>query len=146
MLSAPCMWANLKVFVCELLPSRCIYWRKSMQQSGICWILEKCGARRWLPASSCGAKLKCSHLWHHYCISGVTIRLLTPLFAKSGGKKTPKTGSVTLSELSAAPILFSWPELEDWQRCSHGPGHRIWYVSDNNCTIFYPTWHGGGCA
>lgn len=54
-----------------------------------------------------------SHLRNHDCISGVTVRLITPLGAKCGGAGT------SVSELSAAPTLFSWPELEDWQRYSH---------------------------
>lgn len=97
------------------------------------------------PASSCRAKLKRSRLWRYYCICGVTIRLITTLFAKSvGGWGEMKTGSVTLSELCAAPYCF--PGLS-WGIGNAGvtePGRRIWYVLHNNRTIFYLTWHGGG--
>lgn len=44
-------------------------------------------------------------------------------------------GTTSVSELSAAPILFSWPELEDWQCYSH-----VTAVAWNTChTIIAPS-------
>lgn len=46
-----------------------------------------------------------------------------------------KPGTTSVSELSAAPILFSWPELEDWQSYSHGAA-----IASNMCrTIIAPS-------
>lgn len=115
-----------------MLPSSCIYLRKCPQQPAATMrnVVHLDNTQLlW-------AKSKSSHLRNHYFISGVTIILITPLGAKSGGKKP---GATTVSELSAAPILFSWPKLEDWQCYSPEAGNRMEYVSYNNCTIFYPT-------
>lgn len=46
-----------------------------------------------------------------------------------------KPGTTSVSELSAAPVLFFWPELKDWQRYSH-----VAAIASNTChTIIAPS-------